>query len=119
MQLPASTKPAIWSALGGVIVGMVLMSYGFGYMSPTAAEKVAKTRADQAVVAVLTPECAAKFRALPDYVAKRDALEKASTYQRSGMFPKELVTLPGQSYADSDLVNACTAAILKMKAAAN
>jgi hypothetical protein len=119
MQLPASTKPAIWSALGGVIVGMVLMSYGFGYMSPTAAEKVAKARADQAVVAVLTPECAAKFRALPDYVAKRDALEKASTYQRSGMFPKELVTLPGQSYADSDLVNACTAAILKMKAAAN
>lgn len=98
---------------------MALMPYGFGYMSAGAAEKLAKTRADSAVVAVLAPECAAKFRALPDYAAKREALEKASSYQRSDMFPKELVTLPGQSYTDTDLVTACTAAVLKMKAAAN
>lgn len=119
MKLPASTKTATWSAVGGVIVGMALMSYGFGYMSPTAAEKIAQTRADTAVVAVLAPDCAVKFRALPDYAAKREALATASSYQRSDLFPKELVTLPGKSYTDSDLVTACSAAILKMKAAAN
>ena len=119
MKLPPSTKAATWSAIGGVIVGMALMPYAFGYISSGDAEKIARTRTDNAVVAVLTPECAAKFRALPDYAAKRAALEKASSYQRSEMFPKELVTLPGQSYSNSDLVSACTEAVLKMKAAAN
>jgi hypothetical protein len=47
------------------------------------------------------------------------ALEKAPVYQRSDMFPKELVTLAGQSYTNSDLVAACAAVVLKMKAAAN
>ena len=119
MNLPQSTKAATWSAIGGVIVGMAVMSYGFGYMSPSAAGKIAKAEADTAVVAVLAPECAVKFRALPDYVAKRMALEKATTYQRGDIFPKELVTLPGSTYADSDLVAACTSAVLKQKTASN
>jgi hypothetical protein len=119
VHLPPSTKAATWSAIAGVIVGMALMPYAFGYISAGDAEKIAKTRTENALVAVLTPECAAKFRALPDYAAKRDALEKAPSYQHSGMFPKELVSLPGQSYTNSDLVAACAAVVLKMKAAAN
>jgi len=119
MKLPQSTSTATWSAIGGVIVGMAVMSYGFGYMSPSAADKIAKAEANTAVVAVLAPECAVKFRALPDYVAKRDALEKASTYQRSEIFPKELVSLPGSTYANSDLVEACTSVVLKQKTASN
>ena len=119
MKLPDSTKAATWSAVGGVIAGMALMSYGFGYMSPTAAEKIAKTQSDSAVVAVLAPACAAKFRELPDYVAKRAALEKAPTYERRDIFPKELVSLPGQTDPDSDLAAACAEAVLKMKAASN
>jgi hypothetical protein len=118
VKLPASTKPATWSAIGGVIAGMALLSYGFGYMSPTAAERIARIRSDTAVIAVLAPACAVKFRELPDYAAKRAALEKASAYERGGIFPKDLVSLPGQSYANSDLVAACTEAILKMKTAA-
>jgi L-asparaginase/Glu-tRNA(Gln) amidotransferase subunit D len=119
VKLPASTKAATWSAVGGVVVGMVLMSYGFGYMSPSAAEKVAKTQSDAAVVAVLAPVCAAKFRELPDYAAKRAALEKASAYERRDIFPKELVTLPGKTYTDADLASACSEAVLKMKAASS
>ena len=119
MKLPASTKAATWSALGGVIVGMALMSYGFGYMSPSATEKIAKTQSDAAVIAVLAPACAAKFRELPDYAAKRAALEKASDYQRSDIFPKELVTLPGKTYTDAGLASACSEAVLKMKAASS
>ena len=56
MKLPQSTKAASWSAIGGVIVGMAVMSYGFGYMSPSAAGKIAKAEADTAVVAVLAPD---------------------------------------------------------------
>lgn len=119
MKFPEATKPALWSAVAGVAVGMALMSYGFGYMSPSSAERIAQQRSESAVVAVMAPECAAKFRALPDYAAKRAALEKAAAYQRSDLIPKELVSLPGKSYTDSDLVAACSAEILKEKAAAN
>ena len=117
MKLPASTKAATWSAVGGVVLGMILMSYGFGYMSPTAADKIAKTQSEAAVVGVLAPICAAKFRELPDFTAKRAALEKASMYERRDIFPKELVTLPGETRPDADLASACSAAVLKMKAA--
>ena len=119
MKLPQYTQAAAWSAFGGLIAGMVLMSYGFGYMSPSTAEKIAKSQTDAAVIAVLAPECATKFRALPDYAAKRAALEKAAGYQRGELFPRELVTLPGNNYTDSDLVAACTSVILKQTAAAN
>ena len=119
MKLPNSTKAASWSAFGGVIAGMALMSYGFGYMSPTAAEKIAKTQSDSAVVAVLAPTCAAKFRELPDYAAKRAALEKAASYERRDIFPKELISLPGQTYPDTELAAACAEAVLKMKTASN
>jgi len=119
MKLPTSTTPVVWSAVGGLIAGMVLMSYGFGYISPSGAEKMAKAESNKAVIAVLAPACAAKFRALPDYAAKRAALEKASSYERRDVFPKELVTMPGQSYADTDLTEACTEAVLKIKAASN
>ena len=117
MKLPASTKAATWSAVGGVVLGMILMSYGFGYVSPTAADKIAKTQSEAAVVGVLAPVCAAKFRELPDFTAKRAALEKASMYERRDIFPKELVTLPGETRPDADLASACSAAVLKMKAA--
>jgi hypothetical protein len=56
---------------------------------------------------------------LPDYAAKREALEKASGYQLRDIFPKEWVTLPDQSYANTDLATACAEAVLKMKAATN
>lgn len=117
MKLPNSSKPATWGAISGVIAGMILMSYGFGYMSPSAAEKLAKSRSDTAVVAILAPICATKFRELPDYAAKRAALEKAPPYQRDDIIPKDLISMPGQSYPDSGLTAACAEAVLKLKAA--
>jgi hypothetical protein len=38
-------------------------------MSRTAAEKLASTSSERAVIAVLAPVCADKFRALPDVAA--------------------------------------------------
>ena len=63
-------KPALWTGAGGVVVGMFLLSYGFGFMSRTTAEKLASTTSEKAVVAVLAPVCADKFGALPDVAAR-------------------------------------------------
>src|SRR5579864_5230326 len=59
-------RPALWTGAGGVVVGMFLLSYGFGFMSRTTAETLASTTSEKAVVAVLAPVCADKFGALPD-----------------------------------------------------
>jgi alpha/beta superfamily hydrolase len=93
---------------------MFLLSYGLGFMSPNAAEKLASTSSEKAVIAVLAPVCADKFSALPD-VAARTAIivaDKDNSYKMRDAFPKALITLPGKTYPDSDLTEACAGLIL-------
>jgi hypothetical protein len=71
-----------------------------------------------AVVAALAPVCADKFRALPDADAKKVALSKVESWKRRDEFPKEFVTLPGESYSNSALVDACYALLFAPKSAA-
>ena len=114
-------KPYLWTGAGGVIVGMVLLSYGFGFMSRTTAEKLASTRSESAVIAVLAPVCADKFRALPDVAARTAILiaDKDNSYKMREAFPEAMITLPGNSYTDSDLTAACAALILAPPKTAN
>jgi hypothetical protein len=106
--------PSLWTGVGGVVVGMFLLSYGFGFMSRNAAEKLASTSSEKAVIAVLAPVCADKFGALPD-VAARTAIivaDKDNSYKMRDAFPEALITLPGKTYPDSDLTEACAGLIL-------
>jgi hypothetical protein len=88
---------------------MVLLSYGFGFMSRTTADKLASTSSERAVIAVLAPVCADKFRALPDVAARTATLiaDKDNSYKMREAFPEGMITLPGRSYPDSDLTAAC------------
>jgi hypothetical protein len=106
--------PILWSVGGGVLAGMALLSYGFGYMAPSAADKLASAKAEKAVVAVLAPACAEKFRALSDAVERTVAL-RANTdnaWKQRETFPEALITLPGESYKNPDLATACAALVL-------
>jgi hypothetical protein len=107
-------KPAIWSAIGGAIAGMLVLSYGFGYMSPSAAKRIADAETEIAIIATLAPVCAEKFNALPDVTARKATLaqNKDSSWKMREAFPEALVTLPGKSYVDSDLVSACAKLVL-------
>ena len=107
-------KASLWTGAGGVVVGMLLLSYGFGFMSRTAAEKLASTKSEASVIAVLAPVCAEKFRALPDVAARTATLvaNKDYSYKMREAFPEALITLPGKTYADSDLTAACANLIL-------
>jgi hypothetical protein len=69
-------------------------------------------------VAALAPVCADKFRALPDAEAKKVALSKVEAWKRGEEFPKEFVTLPGETYPSSALVYACSTLLLAPKSAA-
>jgi hypothetical protein len=100
---------------------MLLLSYGFGFMSRTTAEKAARTSSETAVVAVLAPVCAEKFRALPDVAARTATLvaNKDYSYKMRESFPEALITLPGKSYPDTDLTTACAGLILAPPKTAN
>jgi hypothetical protein len=67
-------KPSLWTGVGGVVVGMFLLSYGFGFMSRNAAEKFASMSSEKAVITVLAPVCADKFAALPNVAARTATL---------------------------------------------
>jgi len=107
-------KPALWTGVGGVVVGMFLLSYGFGFMSQNAAEKLASTSSERAVIAALAPVCADKFGALPDVAARTATLaaDKDNSYKMRDAFPEAMITLPGKTYPDSDLTAACAGLIL-------
>jgi hypothetical protein len=89
-----------------------------GWSLGSTVNKIAKERSDLAVVAALAPVCAEKFGALPDADAKKVALSKVDSWRRRDEFPKELVTLPGESYPSSALVDACSTLLLASKSAA-
>ena len=104
------------AAAGAVATIFVGFSWG-GWSLGSTADKMAKERSELAVVAALAPVCADKFRALPDAGAKTVALSKVDTWNRADQFPKELVTLPGESYPSSALANACYALLMAPKTA--
>jgi hypothetical protein len=107
-------KPSLWTGAGGVVIGMFLLSYGFGFMSRTTADKLASTKSEAAVIAVMAPVCAEKFRALPDAAARTATIvaNKDYSYKMREAFPEALITLPGKTYTDSDLTAACANLIL-------
>jgi alpha/beta superfamily hydrolase len=116
LQGESLTRLLQGAAVGAVVTMVVGFSWG-GWSLGSTADKMAKDRSDLAVVAALAPVCADKFRALPDAEAKTVALSKVDSWKRGEEFPKELVTLPGETYRNSALVTACYALLAPKSAA--
>jgi len=123
MQVPSilqgvSLKRLMQGAAAGAVATMVIGFNWGGWSLGSTADKMAKERSELAVIAALAPVCADKFRALPDADAKKVALSKVDSWKRRDEFPKELVTLPGESYPSSALVDACYTLLFAPKSAA-
>ena len=97
LQGESLTRLLQGAAVGAVVTIIVGFNWG-GWSLSSTADKMAKEQSDLAVVRALAPVCADKFRALPDADAKKVALSKVDSWKRGDEFPKEFVTLPGQSY---------------------
>ena len=123
MQMPSmlqgeSLTRLMQGAVAGAVATMFVGFYWGGWSLGSTADKMAKQRSDLAVVAALAPVCVDKFRALPDAEAKQAALSKIESWKRRDEFPKELVTLPGESYPNAALVDACYTLLATPKSAA-
>jgi hypothetical protein len=122
MQVPSilqgeSLKRLLQGAAAGTVATMIIGFTWGGWSLGSTADKMAKEQSELAVVAALAPVCADRFRALPEAAAKTVALSKLESWKRADEFPKELVTLPGETSPSSALVNACYA-LLEPKSAA-
>ena len=123
MQVPSilqgeSLKRLLQGAAVGAIATILIGFNWGGWSLGSTADRMATEQSKLAVVAVLAPVCADKFRAQPDAAAKTVALSKVYPWKRAEEFPKELVTLPGETNPSSALVDACYALLLAPKSAA-
>ena len=123
MQLPSILQGELVTRLlqgaaAGAVATMFVGFYWGGWSLASTSYKMAKEQSELAVVAALAPVCADNFRALPDAESKKAALSKVDSWKRRDEFPRELVTLPGESYPNSALVDACSALLLAPKSAA-
>jgi len=123
MQAPSILQgPSLKRLLQGAAVGTAAtMVVGFnwgGWWLGSTADKMIKEQSTLAVVAALAPVCADKFRAQPDAAVKIIALSKAYPWKRAEEFPKELVTIPGETEPSSALADACYALLAAPKSAA-
>ena len=121
MQVPPllqgeSLKRLLQGAVAGAIATIFVGFHWGGWSLASTADKMAKEQSELAVVAALAPVCADKFRAQPDAAAKTVALSKVDSWKREDEFPKEFVTLPGETSPSSALVKACYALLVPKSA---
>ena len=122
MQVPSifqgeSLKRLLQGAVVGAVATIVVGFNWGGWSLGSTADKMAREQSKLAVVAALAPVCAEKFRAQPDAAAKTVAISKVDAWNRTKDFPKEFVTLPGGTYPNSTLVDACYALLMAPKQA--
>jgi hypothetical protein len=112
-----SLKRLLQGAAVGAVATIFVGFFWGGWSLGSTADKMANARSELAVVTALAPVCADKFRMLPDAEAKKAALSKVESWKRRDEFPKEFVTLPGESSPSSALVDACYTLLIAPKSA--
>lgn len=109
MRSHPEIKPAIWGAIAGAVAITVVGFWAFGWTLGSSAERMARDRADAAVVDALTPMCVARFEAQADAAAKLTEFKKISTSwdQQSFIEKGGWATMPGSAAPNSDVATAC------------
>lgn len=118
MQLQAPwMKPAVWGAIVGSVVTMIIGFSWMGWVLGGTAEKMAAERANTAVVVALTPTCISKFMQQPNAAVKLKELQTIDSWKQTEFVEAGgWATLAGDTSPNSALASACAAQLLKPKA---
>ena len=109
-------KPAVWGAIIGGVLTMILGFSWMGWVLGGTAERMAVERANAAVVVALTPGCVARFMQQPDAAAKLKELQAVDTWRQSEFVETGgWATLGGDKTPNSGLANACAQQLVKSK----
>jgi hypothetical protein len=109
MKFPPSLKPGIWGAVIGAVAISVMGFSSFGWTLGSTAERMAKERAQTAVVGVLAPICVEKFQHQADAATKLIEFKKvSSSWDRRSIIEKGgWATMPGSDAPNSEIASAC------------
>ena len=109
MKVPTWLKPGIWGAVVGAIGIMILGFWQMGWVTGGTADRMARNRADTAVVSALVPFCVANAERDPDRAKLANLKTEQSSYNRNQLVSDSgWATLPGMSSPDRELVSACS-----------
>jgi hypothetical protein len=109
MKKYPSLKPGIWGAVIGAIGISVIGFSAFGWTLGSTADRMARERAQTAVVEVLSPICVEKFRLQADAATKLVEFAKVSgSWDRRAIIEKGgWATVPGTDAPNPAVVTAC------------
>ncbi|MGH6663042.1 MAG: hypothetical protein ACREB6_16005 [Rhodospirillales bacterium] len=116
-KIPEWVKPAVW---GGIVGAAVITIVGFSadwIVTSGAANKQAERRAEQAVIAALTPVCVAQFKkmAKEKQATHLAALQDESYWQRGDYIEQQgWATMPGSKEPNDEVADACAEELLKV-----
>jgi hypothetical protein len=124
MEIPSilqrdALKRLLQGAIAGAVVAMIIGFNWGGWTLGSTVEKVAKERADTAVVAALAPICVDQFRQAANASANLTDLNKISyAWDRGTSIEKGgWAIMPGSEKADSAVAKFCAETLGSLKAA--
>jgi alpha/beta superfamily hydrolase len=104
-----------WRHGGAIALAVIGFNWG-GWVTHATASKNARDAADRAIVRVLAPICAEKFRQQADASSKMVELRKASTWERGTFVEKGgWATMPGSTTPSTGVARACAEILDKPK----
>jgi len=109
-------KSAVWGAIVGAVVTMIVGFSWLGWVLGGTAERMAAERANAAVVVALTPSCVSRFMHQPDATAKLKELQAIDAWkQREFVEAGGWATSSGDKEPNSGVASACAEQLLKAK----
>jgi hypothetical protein len=116
MKVPPWCKPAFWGVVGGAVGIMILGFSWWGWVLGSAAERMAKERANETVTAILVPICVERFMGQADAAAKIAAFQRSASWQHSQLIEKgRWATATGSNTPNSAVAKACAQQLMKIK----
>jgi aminoglycoside phosphotransferase (APT) family kinase protein len=117
MQLNAPwLKPAVWGAIVGSVITMIVGFSWMGWVLGATAERMAVERTNAAVVVALTPSCVSRFMQQPNAAAKLKELRTIDSWkQREFVEAGGWATSSGEKGPNSGVANACAEQLIKAK----
>ncbi|HET7672585.1 MAG TPA: hypothetical protein VFK84_19405 [Burkholderiales bacterium] len=116
VTIPAGWKPFSLGALAGAIIITWTGFDALGWKTASAAETLAKRRADVAVVSAMASVCDAKFRQAANFPARLATLQKADRYARGDLVQKAgFATMPGSAEPNHEIGQACAELLIPAK----
>lgn len=108
MNRKEQVKCAVWGAVAGAVLIMIIGFSWFGWTLESTAKKMAAEQANAAVVGVLTPRCVERFMKQPGATAKLAEFKGVQSWERAEAIEKGGFATPaGSKVPNSDVARAC------------